>query len=202
MSVTNIVMVAVGGQGNLLALKILGEAAVLSGVQVHISEIHGLAQRGGIVESCIVLGEAKSAVIADGRADVLLGFEPLETLRAIDRCHPETLVITNTTPFAPFSVSLGAARYPSPDEIRERICNKTKRLVTVDALALAKEAGNPKTANMVLLGKLIKTASLPISYTSMKRAIRKKVKRSMLDVNLTALSLGYFEEQDKQKTGS
>lgn len=174
MSVTNIVIVAVGGQGNLTALKILGEAAVLSGVRVHISEIHGLAQRGGIVESCIVLGEAKSAVITDGRADVLLGFEPLETLRAIDRCHSKTLVITDTTPFAPFSVSVGASRYPCLDEVRERIYKKTKRLVTVDALSLAKEAGNAKTTNMVLLGKLLKTASLPISHTAMKKAIRKR----------------------------
>lgn len=202
MNVINIVMVAVGGQGNLLILKVLGEAAVLSGVKVNINEIHGLAQRGGIVESSIVLGGARSAVVPDGRADILLGLEPLETLRALNKCHPDSLVITNTRQYAPYAVSVGASRYPSLDEIKARILQKTKRLVTIDALSLAIEAGSPLVSNMVLLGELLNTGSLPISYQAAREAIRKKVRRKMLDVNLAAFDLGYFAEQRGQKTGT
>ena len=202
MSVINIVMVAVGGQGNLLTLKIIGEAALQSGVRVNISEIHGLAQRGGIVESSIVLGEASSAVVPNGRADILLGMEPLETLRALDKCHSESLVITNATALEPYAVSVGQSPYPSLDEIRSRVREKTKKFVIVDALSLALEAGNARVTNTVLLGKLIKMASLPLSYQVTRKAIRKNVPKNILDVNLTAFDLGYFDEQSRQKTGT
>jgi len=202
MSVINIVMVAVGGQGNLLALKILGEAALQSGVKVHISEIHGLAQRGGIVESSVVLGDARSAVVPDGRADVLLGMEPLETLRALGKCHSNSLVITTTSPLEPYAVSVGHSAYPSLEEVRSAVLKKTKRLVMIDALSLALEAGNPKAVNTVLLGKLIKTASLPLTYQSARKAVRKAVRKNMLEVNLTAFDLGYFDDQHRQKTGT
>jgi len=90
-----LVIVAVGGQGNLLASAVLGEAALLSGVEVKMSEIHGMAQRGGVLESAVVFGPAKSTIISDGEADVLMGFEPSETLRALNKCSPDTVVITN-----------------------------------------------------------------------------------------------------------
>ena len=83
-----LVIVAVGGQGNLLASSVLGEAALLADVEVKMSEIHGMAQRGGVVESAIVFGDAMSTIISDGEADVLMGFEPAETLRGIRKCNP------------------------------------------------------------------------------------------------------------------
>ncbi len=97
------IIVAVGGQGNLLASKVLGEAALIEGVEVRMSEIHGMAQRGGVVESAIIFGDASSSIISDGEADILLGFEPAETLRAIGRCSANTKVITNTATLPPFS---------------------------------------------------------------------------------------------------
>ena len=96
METTRLIIVAVGGQGNLLASKVLGEAALISGVPVRMSEIHGMAQRGGVVESAIVFGDATSSIISDNEADILLGFEPSETLRALNRCNKNTKVITNT----------------------------------------------------------------------------------------------------------
>ena len=83
MDTTRLIIVAVGGQGNLLASRVLGEAALIAGVPVRMSEIHGMAQRGGVVESAIVFGSAKSTIISDGEADVLVGFEPSETLRSV-----------------------------------------------------------------------------------------------------------------------
>ena len=94
MKTTRLIIVAVGGQGNLLASKVLGEAALISGVPVRMSEIHGMAQRGGVVESAIVFGDAASSIISDNEADILLGFEPSETLRALNRCSKNTKVIT------------------------------------------------------------------------------------------------------------
>ncbi|MGD9312546.1 MAG: 2-oxoacid:acceptor oxidoreductase family protein, partial [Desulfobacterales bacterium] len=101
MQTTRLIIVAVGGQGNLLASKVLGEAALLADIPVRMSEIHGMAQRGGVVESAVVFGDAQSTIISDGEADVLLGFEPSETLRALNKCNAETVVITNTAPLPP-----------------------------------------------------------------------------------------------------
>jgi len=93
MDTTRLIIVAVGGQGNLLSSRVLGEAALLSDVPVRMSEIHGMAQRGGVVESAIVFGDSDSTIISDGEADVLVGFEPSETIRAINKCNSKTVVI-------------------------------------------------------------------------------------------------------------
>ncbi|MCP4577984.1 MAG: pyruvate ferredoxin oxidoreductase, partial [Deltaproteobacteria bacterium] len=112
MAIKRLIIVAVGGQGNLLASRVLGEASLLSGVPVRMSEIHGMAQRGGVVESAILFGDAKSTIIADHEADVLLGFEPSETLRALNKCNADTIVITNLSPVPPFTVTIGRGTYP------------------------------------------------------------------------------------------
>jgi len=107
MDTKRVVFVGVGGQGNLLASRLLGEAALSEGIPAVVSEIHGMAQRGGIVESAVLLGNVSSPIVSDGEADVLVGFEPVETLRALKKCNQETLVITNTHPLPPFTVSVG-----------------------------------------------------------------------------------------------
>ena len=160
METTRLVIVAVGGQGNLLASKVLGEAALISGVPVRMSEIHGMAQRGGVVESAIVFGKATSSIISDGEADILLGFEPAETLRAIKRCSKKTMVITNTATLPPFTVGIGKGNYPEVEEIKSLLAAKTAGLVSLDAMALAREAGSPMSVNIVLLGALIQTGAL------------------------------------------
>jgi len=143
METTRLIIVAVGGQGNLLASKVLGEAALISDVPVRMSEIHGMAQRGGVVESAIVFGDATSSIISDGEADILLGFEPSETLRAINRCNKNTQVITNTATSPPFTVSIGKGVYPEVDTIKNLLSQKCASLVAIDAMKLAKEAGSP-----------------------------------------------------------
>ena len=91
-----LVFIGVGGQGNLLASRLLGEAALSLGIPAVVSEIHGMAQRGGIVESAVLMGEVTSPIVSNGEADVLIGFESMETLRALDKCNTTTLIITNT----------------------------------------------------------------------------------------------------------
>ena len=107
MDTKRLIIVAVGGQGNLLASRVLGEAALLQGVPVRMSEIHGMAQRGGVVESAIVFGDARSTIISDGEADVLVSFEPSEALRAMNKCNSDTVVITNLSPLPPFTAAIG-----------------------------------------------------------------------------------------------
>lgn len=191
MNVIRLIIVAVGGQGNLLAAKVLGEAALLAGVTVNMSEIHGMAQRGGVVESAIVLGEARSNLIADGEADILLGFEPSETLRALNKCHSDTVVITNLAPIPPFTVAIGKGTYPDLGQAQSLIRGKTKQLIAFDALALAKEAGSAMALNIVLLGALLQTNLLPMTAEQVKEIIRTKTKAAFVKANLKAFDLGY-----------
>jgi len=196
METTRLIMVAVGGQGNLLASKVLGEAALISGVQVRMSEIHGMAQRGGVVESAIVFGKATSSIISDGEADILLGFEPAETLRALNRCSKDTKVITNTATLPPFTVSIGKGVYPDVENIKELLKEKCASLVAIDAMKLAKEAGSPMSVNIVLLGALIQTGSLGFSKENVIEAIKRRTKKAFLENNLIAFELGFVAAQN------
>ncbi len=191
MDVTRLIIVAVGGQGNLLSSRVLGEAALLAGIPVRMSEIHGMAQRGGVVESAIVFGNAESSIISDGCADVLVGFEPSETLRALNKCSNETVVITNMTPLPPFTVAIGRGVYPDLDQLQTLVKQKTARLIAFDAVGLAKEAGNVLAVNMVLLGALIQTGILPLTAEQIKEAIRTKTKKAFVETNIKAVDLGF-----------
>ncbi len=191
METTRLIMVAVGGQGNLLASKVLGEAALISGVPVQMSEIHGMAQRGGVVESAIVFGEATSSIISDGEADILLGFEPAETLRALNRCSKTTKVITNTATLPPFTVSIGKGVYPDVENIKKLLKEKCASLIAIDAMKLAKEAGTPMSVNIVLLGALVQSGSLSFTKENVIEAIKRRTKKSFLDMNLNAFELGF-----------
>ena len=193
MDTKRLVIVAVGGQGNLLASSVLGEAALLSGVMLHMSEIHGMAQRGGVVESALVFGDANSTIISNGEADVLVGFEPAETLRALNKCNSTTVVITNLAPLMPFTVNIGKGVYPDLAELQKLIRAKTNKLIAFNAAALAKEAGNVLAVNMVLLGALTQTGVLPFAADTVKKAMKRKTKKDFLDSNLKAFDLGYAE---------
>jgi len=191
METKRLIIVAVGGQGNLLASKVLGEAALLSNVPVRMSEIHGMAQRGGVVESALVFGDGKSTIISDGEADVLVGFEPSETLRALNKCNPNTVVITNTSPLPPFTVAIGRGVYPDLDELQKLIKAKTARFIAFNGIDLAKQAGNVMSLNIVLLGALIQTGVLPLDADSVKQAIQTTTKQAFLQSNLKAFELGF-----------
>jgi indolepyruvate ferredoxin oxidoreductase beta subunit len=191
MKPTRLIIVAVGGQGNLLASKVLGEAALMADIPVRMSEIHGMAQRGGVVESAMVFGDARSTIISDGEADVLVGFEPSETLRALNKCNPRTTVITNMAALPPFTVAIGRGTYPDLDHLKRLIAEKTGRLIAFDAAELARAAGNIMSVNIVLLGALCQTGILPVSNDMVRRAIQTRTKAAFVDTNLKAFDLGY-----------
>ena len=191
MKPTRLILVAVGGQGNLLSSKVIGESALLADIPVRMSEIHGMAQRGGVVESSIVFGDAKSTIISDGEADVLVGFEPSETLRALNKCNPSTVVISNMAPMSPFTVTVGSGVYPNLNKLQSLIRAKTANLIAFNAELLAREAGNVLSVNMVLLGALIQTGKIPLRKETVKEAIKTKTKKAFVETNLKAFELGF-----------
>jgi indolepyruvate ferredoxin oxidoreductase, beta subunit len=195
MDCIRLIIVAVGGQGNLLASKVLGEAALSAGVPVRMGEVHGMAQRGGVVESALVFGDARSMLISDNEADVLLGFEPLEALRALTKCNRNTVVITNTAPVPPITVAIGKGTYPDLDRIQDIIRAKTKRLVAFDGLALAKTAGDARALNMVLIGALIQTGIVPITAEQVRQVISAKTAATFVETNLKAFDSGFEAAQ-------
>lgn len=181
----------VGGQGTLLATRVLGEAALVANIPVVVSEVHGMAQRGGVVESAVVLGEVQSPVISDGEVDILMAFEPLEALRAVRKCSSRSLVICNTSPVAPFSVSSGRDRYPDVSSMIQAISSQVSNLIAYDARALAREAGSELSVNIVMLGTLMRHAKMPFDEKVVKQVLNTRTKKSFLEINLKAFDLGY-----------
>jgi indolepyruvate ferredoxin oxidoreductase beta subunit len=187
----NIVLAGVGGQGTLLAAEAIGVAAVKDDLNVRVSEIHGMAQRGGAVVSTVRIGEtALASTVLEGRADVILGFEPFETLRNLKYASEKTLVIMNTETIPPTELAARNMKYPSIEELVKKVQLFTSRVVLVEAPRLAKEAGSILAQNVVLLGALAGTRVLPVKTESLKEAIKELVPARHLDVNLRAFDLG------------
>jgi indolepyruvate ferredoxin oxidoreductase beta subunit len=191
-----IFLTGVGGQGTLLASRVLGEAALEAGFSPLVSETHGMAQRGGIVVSTVVLGELQSPIISPGEADVLLGFEALEAFRALNYCHARSLVIANTAAIAPYPVATGQARYPEVDRMLALLGKQVGGLLAFDAGALAREAGSPLAVNMVLLGSLAATAYLPFSEEDLRHILRTRTNPKFLEANLKAFQSGADAAED------
>lgn len=181
----------VGGQGTLLATRLVGEAALAGGLPVSLSEIHGMAQRGGVVESSAVLGKVFSPTIADGEADILMAFEPLEAVRALPKCHSKTLVIANTVPIVPFTVAIGQSAYPDVESLHRRMLEKVARVIWLDMVELAKGAGSQRASNTVQVGVLAGTGLLPLSPDHWREALRRTIPARVLEVNERAFAVGW-----------
>ncbi len=180
----------VGGQGTLLATRLLGEAAMEAGYNAQVSETHGMAQRGGVVESTVVLGFLASPIISVGEADVVLGFEVLETFRSLNRCHAGTLVVTNTGVNVPYTVATGQAKYPPVGRMLELMQGQVGQLIGLDANELAERAGSALAVNMVLLGALLSTGRVPFVVDDFIRIIQSRTPSKHLETNLMAFHLG------------
>ena len=193
MTSCNIVLAGVGGQGILLAAEILGTAAVNSSLNVRVSELHGMAQRGGAVVSHVRIGEKVYApTVLDGAADLLVGFEPMEALRNIKYASQRTMVLVNTNPF-----KITGVEYPRMEEIFVQIRKFTKNVEEIDAVALARRAGAEVTRNIVMLGALAATERLPMKPSSLKEAMQELVPKKYLDVNVKSFEFGYGTIRDQ-----
>ena len=187
MPITNVLLVGVGGQGILLASEILAKVAFEEGYDVKKSEVHGMAQRGGSVSSEVRFGpKIYSPLIRKGGADFLLALEKLEALRFIDYLKKEGVLILNDLEIPPLMVSLGKEEYPK--DILVHLKKKTSRIVKIAATEIAQTAGNAKTFNLVLLGKL--STFLNFKSSSWEKVIRQEVPPHTIEVNLKAFELG------------
>lgn len=185
--VLNISLVGVGGQGILLASDILCHVALLTGKDVKKSEVHGMAQRGGSVISQVRIGEkVYSPLIAVGQTDILLSFEKLEALRFAHFLAPDGIAMVNNQEIRPVTVSSGQSRWP--EDLDERLRNTFPRLELIPALDIARDLGNVRVVNVVMIGAL--SNHLDIEDAIWRESIRALVKPQYLDFNLKAFDAG------------
>ncbi len=189
--VVTIHIVGVGGQGALTVSKILGNASIEKGVPILVSEVHGMAQRGGVVQTTIRLGETISPLPFSSDMTVVVGFEPLEAYRAKGTITPETTVIVNTDLNRPVSVSSGGQEYPDVDEILKELGKWSRKVYDLSASEKAIKAGNSRVANVVMLGALAGTGILPFSKKEIERAIRITVPEKAVEANIKGFEFGY-----------
>ena len=188
MATKNILIVGVGGQGTLLASKLMGKCFMQEGYDVKVSEVHGMSQRGGSVVTYVRYGEkVYSPVIEKGEADIIISFEQLESARWLPYLKKGGVLISSTQKIDPMPVIMGKAQYP--EEILSKLSEKDIKLVSLDALSLALEAGTAKCANIVLLGAAVHF--LGIDKEMWIDIIRSTVPPKTIDVNLKAFELGY-----------
>ena len=192
-NIYKIQLIGVGGQGTIKASTIIGEAAMMKGLNVVMSEVHGMAQRGGTVVTEFKIGEAHSPLIEEGAADLMIAFEPAEALRALNKINQESFVIVNSSPIVPFTVSLGISEYPELSSVFEELKVKIKNLLIINAEKIAKEAGSIISENMVLLGVAVATPNFPIEKDLIIRSMMENLPPKTIETNLEAFEMGFEE---------
>ncbi|MFW9843115.1 MAG: indolepyruvate oxidoreductase subunit beta [Candidatus Thorarchaeota archaeon] len=194
----NIAIAGVGGQGVLTLAEILAKAALAEGLNVRVGEIHGMAQRGGHVVCTVRIGDDASGPVIDaGSADLLVGFEPVETLREIHLVKKDGYVLMSSHIQYPVAVSMGKAEYPNHKDIIAAIRKFTDKIIEIDAQKIAIEAGSPRSLNMVMFGGIIGTNLVPISKDSAMQAISEAFPKKFEKINITAAEIGL--EQVKER---
>ena len=194
----DVYLVGVGGQGIITAARVIGDAAVLAGEKVLLSETHGMAQRGGSVVCTARIGDRAGPLVPDMGADVILSLELLETLRAACKANKGTVVLSSTERIVPLSVSTQKMKYPSQQEVADKMSSMAKSVVMVDAPGLAAAAGSPISSNIVMVGALAGSGATGIDADRFEEAVKANIPRK-LDENLKAFSLGL--EQGRKAKG-
>ena len=183
---TTVLLCGVGGQGTILAADLLARTALASNYDVKVSEIHGMSQRGGSVSSQVRYGEkVMSPVIEKGKADIIVSFEKMEALRALDYLKPDGVLVVNNEEIPSMSVITGEEEYP--EDVLEEIQKHVKAKV-IDATRLAGELGNEKAANMILLGTIIRAMGL--EHIHWEQILEANIKPQFLELNKKALKKG------------
>ena len=187
----DILITGVGGQGQVLASRLLGAAAIDAGFAARTSETIGMSQRGGSVTSNVRIGGgAFSSIIPSGQADIIIGFEICETVRTLDRLAENGGVVMSSKVISPVSVSLGLAKYDK-EKMLEYIKNTVKKLVVIDAPEIAEQAGSVKAANVVMLGAAAGAGFLPFEKDKFLSVIGENVPQKFKELNVRAFEKGY-----------
>ncbi len=188
METKNILVVGVGGQGTLLTSRILGNLAVSLGYDVKLSEVHGMSQRGGSVVTHIRYGEkVNSPLVEVGNADIVLSFEKLEALRWKHFLKKDGVLLVNDQEIDPMPVITGACEYPQ--DVKEQLANECENVIVVDALKIARELGNFRVVNTILLGLLAK--NMDIEKEKWIEIIKTTVPQKTIEINVSAFEKGY-----------
>jgi len=191
MKTTRVVIAGVGGQGTLLATRLIAETAIKQGLQIRIGETYGMAQRGGPVMGHIQIGEAYSPQIRPGEADALLGFEIAEaTRRGVTYLKQGGLAIINSKKLPPVEVISGMRKYPEERELITLLGKVTSRVAVFDATKLAEKAGDPIATNMVMLGALAASDVLPFGEAEITAMMKESIPARFLELNTKAFKFG------------
>jgi indolepyruvate ferredoxin oxidoreductase beta subunit len=191
MNVLNVYFAGVGGQGIITGATIIARAAISAGQNAVMSEVHGMAQRGGSVVCELRIGPVLSPMIPEGEADLIIGFEPVETVRALSKANRHTIVITEVRPIVPVSVSMGGTAYPPVEELLKHLRSQVARVYAVSAAAMAQEIGLPQVANVVLLGAAMGTGVIPLDLAVIRDTLAAAIPPKALEANLKALEAGF-----------
>ncbi len=186
----SLLLCGVGGQGTVLASRILAQAAMEDGRFARTAETIGMAQRGGCVVSHVRIdSEECASLIPLGKADILIAFEPGEAVRNLPFLKQDGIVIVCDNPICPVTASLAGIEYDS-EKMIDYIKSKVERVIVVDGNSICEECGSPKVVNVALVGTIVKTGAADISLESVKKVLKSKLKPELLDMNLKALELG------------
>lgn len=188
MKTKSVMIVGVGGQGSLLASKLLGRLLVDEGYDVKVSEVHGMSQRGGSVVTYVRYGDkVYSPIVTAGEADIIIAFEKLEAARYAPYLKADGRIVVNTQQIDPMPVIIGAAEYPT--DVLDELTAKGLSVEALDALTLAQQAGSPKAVNIVLMGRAAKYFDIP--YERWIAAIENTVAPKFVEMNKKAFDLGF-----------
>jgi len=189
----NLIITGVGGQGNVLASQLLGNALVAKDFFVTVGETYGASQRGGPVMSHLRISQKSqcSPLIPEGKADIVLALEPLEALRVMGNYgNPQVLMVVNSRPIYPLDVTVGNAKYPTPQTLRSLLTEISHRVYMLDATDMALHLGAPILANIVMVAALVALEAVPLTQGDLAETIRQTFPAPKLEINMKALQMG------------
>lgn len=187
----NIYICGVGGQGIIKTSIVIGEAAMKSNLGVVMSEIHGMSQRGGVVSTELKIGDSNSPIIEDGSADLLIAFEPVEALRAINKADKNTYIVVNTSSIMPFNIQGSEIPYPPVSDVLKELESKVKHVFAMDAEKMAKNAGHILSLNMIMLGGAAAVLNFPVKTEFILKSMENNLPEKSIPINQKAFKDGF-----------
>jgi len=185
-----LLVAGVGGQGALTITGLIGNSAMAAGLEVMVGQLHGMAQRGGAVSSTLVIGQANTSIIGTGEADVVVGLEPLEVMRALPQISSKTKVLLSNNKVMPFPMAFQGMAYPPLREISDRIRKFTDQIYEIDSLSLIKKIDSFQSLNFIMLGALTALDVLPFEERFLWETLKNRLKPELLELNQKAFVLG------------
>ncbi len=189
--VYNIYICGIGGQGIIKTSIVIGETAIHKDMNVVMSEIHGMSQRGGVVSTELKIGEDQSPIIQEGGADLILSFEPVEALRALHKSNKDSIIVTNISPVLPSTINQQDVDYPDVENIIEELKGKVSTVYAIDANKIALDAGHPLSMNMAMLGAATAISTFPLEKDDVISIMKDNLPPKSIEINLKAFEEGY-----------